>query len=106
MGHKQHPRAYPPEFRRKVIDLARAGRSIGDLADEFDIGYQTIRNWLRQDDLDGGRRNDGVTTEEREELTRLRRENKQLRIEREILSKATAWFARETNVVPSKSTDS
>jgi transposase len=106
MARKQHTGAYPPEFRRKLVDLARAGRGIDDLAGEFGVAHQTIRNWLRQDDLDGGRCSDGLTTVERDELTRLRKENKQLRIEREILSKATAWFARETNVVPNKSTDS
>jgi transposase len=106
MGQKQRPRAYPPEFRRKLIALVRAGRRIDDLAEEFGVGYQTIRNWLKQDDLDSGRRSDGLTTADNEEVSRLRKRIKQLELEREILSKATAWFARETNVVPSKSTDS
>jgi transposase len=100
------PRAYPPEFRRKILDLVRAGRRVDDLADEFDVGHQTIRNWLKQDDLDGGRRSDGLTTVDHEEVVRLRKRVRQLEIEREVLSKATAWFARETDVVPSKSTDS
>jgi transposase len=76
------------------------------LAAEFEVGHQTIRNWLKQDDLDGGRRSDGLTTADHEEVVRLRKRVRQLELEREILSKATAWFARETNVVPSKSTDS
>ena len=106
MAQKQRTRAYPPEFRRKLVDLVRAGRRVNDLAEEFDVGYQTIRNWLKQDDLDSGRRSDGLTTAENEEVVRLRKRVKQLELEREILSKATAWFARETNVVPSKSSDS
>jgi transposase len=106
MARKQHPRAYPPEFRRKILDLVRAGRRVEDLAAEFEVGHQTIRNWLKQDDLDGGRRSDGLTTADHEEVVRLRKRVRQLELEREILSKATAWFARETNVVPSRSTDS
>jgi transposase len=106
MASKRHPRAYPPDFRRKLVDLARAGRKAHELAAEFGVGYQTIRNWLKQDDVDNGRRDDGLTTDERAEMARLRRRVKQLELEREILSKATAWFARETNVVPSKSSDS
>lgn len=103
---KQPPRAYPPEFRRKVIALAREGRTLNGLANEFGIARQTIMNWLKQEDLDAGRRDDGLTTAERQELTRLRRENKRLKLEAEILSKAAAWFARETNAIPEKSSDS
>jgi transposase len=103
---KQSPRAYPPEFRRKVIALARDGRPLNGLANEFGIARQTIMNWLRQEDLDAGRRDDGLTTSERQELTRLRRENKRLTLETEILKKAAAWFARETNAIPEKSSDS
>jgi transposase len=103
---RKHPGSYPLEFRRKVVELARAGRSPDDLATEFQLSAQTVRNWLKQGDLDEGRRTDGLTSEERAELSRLRRENKQLKIEREILGKAAAWFARETNAVPSKSSDS
>jgi transposase len=106
MARKQHPRAYPPEFRRKILDLVRAGRRVDDLAHEFGVGGQTIRNWLKQGDLDEGRRSDGLTTAEHQEVVRLRKRVRQLELEREILSKATAWFARETNVIPSKSTDS
>lgn len=92
------PRSRPPysaEFRSQMIELVRSGRSPDELAKEFEPSGQTIRNWVRQADLDDGRRQDGLTTAEREELSRLRRENKRLREEREILSKAAAWFARE-----------
>ena len=98
--------SYPPEFRSQIIELARAGRSIEDLAREFEPSQQTIRNWIKQDELDTGRRKDGLSSQERDELGKLRRENKQLRLEREILSKATAWFARETDATQSKSTRS
>ena len=70
-----------------MIELVRAGRSPEDLAREFEPTAQTIRNWVAQADRDAGRRSDGLTTEEREELRRLRRENRRLREEREILSK-------------------
>ena len=97
---------YPPEFRRQMVELVRAGRSPEELEREFEPSRQTIRNWVKQADLDDGRRKDGLTTEERQELRRLRRENKQLRMEREILSKAAAWFARETDTIPPKSSGS
>jgi len=99
-------RSYPLEFRRQMVDLVRAGRTPEELAKEFEPTAQAIRNWVKQADLDAGRRTDGLTSEEQEELKRLRRENKQLRIEREILSKAAAWFARETDAVPPKSSHS
>jgi transposase len=102
----KHRPSYPIEVRQKIIDLARVGRSPKELAAEFKISHQTVRTWLKQADLDTGRRSDGLTTEERQELTRLRRENKQLRIEREILSKAAAWFARETDAIPPKPSNS
>ena len=89
-------RRYPPEFRQQMVDLVRSGRSPGSLAREFEPSDQTIRNWVAQTDRDEGRREDGLTTPEREELGRLRRDNRRLREEREILKKAAAWFARET----------
>jgi transposase len=101
MPHR-HRAAYPLEFRQKLIDLARAGRTPEELAEEFEPTEATIRGWIKQADIDSGRRTDGLTTAEREELARLRRENKQLLIERDILSKAAAWFARETDSIPSK----
>ena len=104
MSEKRPP--YPPEFRRQMIELVRAGRSPEDLAKEFEPSAQAIRNWVVQADRDEGRRSDGLTNAERSELARLRKENKQLRLEREILSKAAAWFARETKAVPSRGSDS
>jgi len=97
---------YPPEFREQMLELVRAGRSPEALAQEFEPSAQTIRNWMKQEALDQGQRQDGLTRDEKAELARLRKENKQLRLEREILAKAAAWFARETDAVPSKSTRS
>ena len=97
---------YPPQLRARLIELARAGRSPEELGRQFEPSGQTIRNWLRQADRDEGRREDGLTTEERAELRRLRRENKMLREERDILKKAAAWFARETGSIPSTDSSS
>jgi transposase len=97
---------YPEEFRRKIVELYRAGRSVNELAEEFEPSDQTIRNWIAQAQADGGQRKDLLTSAEREELARLRRENKQLKVEREILAKATAWFAREADTTPKKSSGS
>jgi transposase len=97
---------YPPEFKEQILALVRAGRTPEELGKEFEPSAQTIRNWLKETDLDAGRRTDGLTTEEREELRRLRRENRQLKMEREILKKAAAWFARETGSVPDKPSSS
>ena len=97
---------YPPEFRQRMIELVRAGRSPEDLAREFEPSAQAIRNWIAQADRNEGRRSDGLTTAEREELNRLKRENRQLKVERDILSRAAAWFARETKTVPPRDTDS
>ena len=77
---------YPAEFRRKLTDLVRAGRKPEELAKQFEPSAQTIRNWIAQSDRDEGRRHDGLTSAEREELARLRRENRQLKLEREILA--------------------
>jgi transposase len=97
---------YSPEFRRRMVELVRSGRTPEDLARQFEPSAQAIRNWAQQADRDQGVRADGLTTEEREELRRLRRENKQLREEREILKKAAAWFAKETGTIPSGSSNS
>jgi transposase len=97
---------YAPEFRQQMIDLVRTGRTPESLSREFEPTAQTIHNWVRRADRDDGRRDDGATSAEREELRRLRRENKRLRQEREILAKAAAWFARETDSVPPKSSSS
>jgi transposase len=92
--------AYPKEFRQEILDLARAGRTISSLAQEFEPTETTIRNWIAQSERDAGLRSDGLTTEERVELNQLRRENRTLREEREILKKAAAWFAQESGATP------
>ena len=97
---------YPEEFRQQILELVRVGRSPDELAQEFEPTAQTIRNWIKQTELDNGQRQDGLSRDEKAELVRLRKENKQLRLEREILSKAAAWFARETEAGPPKSSDS
>ena len=97
---------YSPEFRRQMVELVRAGRSPEELAREFEPTAQSIKNWVGQAEPAAGRGDGGLTTAEREELNRLRRENRQLRLEREILSKAAAWFARETNTIPPKDSGS
>lgn len=102
---KSH-RPYPPEYRERMIELVQSGRSPESLAREFEPSAQCIRNWVRQAERDAGRRHDGLTTDERTELQRLRRENATLREEREILKKAAAWFARETGSIPSTGSDS
>src|SRR6202162_3056024 len=102
---RKHP-PYAPEFRRQMIELVRAGRTPEELAKEFEPSAQAIRNWIAHADREEGRREDGLTTAEREELGRLRRENRQLKLEREILSKAAAWFARETDVIPPRDSNS
>ena len=100
---------YSPEFRRQMVDLVRAGRSTEDLAREFEPTAQSISAWVVAADKQEGRREEvvaGLAASERDELVRLRRENKQLRVERDILSKAAAWFARETGAVSSGSSGS
>ncbi len=115
---------YAPEFRRQMVDLVRTGRDPQDLAREFEPSAQAIRNWVADADRRDGRREPKpavadvtLTVTERDELARLRRENKQLRLERDILSRAAgtpshkcdgvpAWFARETGVIPPASSAS
>ena len=96
---------YPAEFREQIVALADAGRGIEDLAREFEPCAATIHGWVKQADRDGGHRTDGLTSQEREELRRLRRENRQLRQERDILAKAAAWFA-QNDVMSSRSSNS
>ena len=102
---RTHP-PNPPEYRQQIIDLVRAGRRPEELAREVGPMVQTIQIWLKQADRDDGRRHDGLTTAERQELVRLRREIKQVQLERETLAKAAAWFARETDSVTPKSSSS
>jgi transposase len=97
---------YPPELRRRLVEMVRAGRSATELSEEFEPSDQCIRNWVKQAERDEGNRPDGLTTTEKEELARLRREVERLREERAILAKATAWFARETGKIPSGSSNS
>jgi transposase len=89
-----------------MVELVRAGRSPAELASEYEPSEQCIRNWVAQADRDGGRRADGLTSDDKAELARLRRENRTLREERAILAKAAAWFARETGKIPSGSSNS
>jgi transposase len=89
---------YSPEFRRRAVELVRSsGASIPQIADELGVSPQSLRNWVRQTQLDSGERGDGLTSDEREELRRLRRENRRLAQEREILKAAAAFLARETD---------
>jgi len=89
-----------------MVELVRAGRTPEELSREFEPTAQTIHNWVKQIDLDEGLRADGLTSTERDEIRRLRREVKQLKLEREILKKAAAWFARETGSIPSRDSSS
>ncbi len=97
---------YPRALRDQLVALVRAGRTPEELAREYEPTAQAIRNWVRQADLDGGVRDDGLTSDEREELRRLRREIRILQEEKEILKKAAAWFAVETNSIPSRRSSS
>ena len=101
MGKTRPP--YPEDFRKQIVELVRAGGKPADLAREFGPSPVSIRAWVRQADLDEGIRDDGLTTDERKELRKLRRENRQLKLDREILVKAAAWFARETGSKDSSS---
>jgi transposase len=84
--------AYPPEFRREAVELVRSsGRSIPQVANELGVSPQSLRSWVKQVQLDRGERRDGLTSDEREELRRLRRENRRPEQEREILKKAAAF---------------
>ena len=111
---------YAPEFREQMVELVRAGRTPEELSREFEPSAQAIRNWVAQADRDEGLRPGGLTSSERAELQRLKRENRQLRQEREILAigeegqrmiqwiirPTNAWFARETDKIPSGSSRS
>lgn len=89
-------RHFSPEFKARTVELIRtSGKSIGQVSRELDLTETAVREWVRQADVDDGHR-EGLTTDEREELRRLRKENRELREEREILKKATAFFAKET----------
>ena len=97
MGKKRRRRAFSDEFKAETVRLVlESGKSIGAIARELDLAETALRRWVRQAEIDAGRGPAGaLTTSERDELTQLRRENKRLRMERDILKKATAFFAKE-----------
>jgi transposase len=88
--------AYPDEFRREAVQMLRAGRTPRELSESLGVSEQTLRNWRRQDQVDRHERDDGLTSDERDELRRLRRENVRLKQERDLLKRAAAFFAAET----------
>jgi|SRR5680860_305658 len=96
----QTRKRYAPEFKRRMVELVRAGRSPEELAREFEPSPNAIRKWATEADIDEGLRAEGLSTQERKELRELRRKVKQLELEREILGKAAAWFARESITLP------
>src|SRR5690625_3687241 len=98
--------AYPKEFRQTINYLYRSGRSIVDINREFDTYEQTIRYWIRQADIYAGHRHYDLSSEKKQELIQLRKENRRLQQERDILAKAAAWFVRETGSIPPKSSNS
>lgn len=97
---------YAPEFRRRIVELVRAGRKPAELSKEFGPTPWSISLWVKQEAREVGRGDGGLTLDERSELARLRRENRQLKEERDILSKAAAWFANESVAKPKRSSDS
>ena len=100
---------YPAEFRQQIIELARSGRTPAELSREFGPTAQSIANWIAQDARDRGKPvvgKEGLTTVEREELVRLRRQLRQVQQERDILAKATAWFAGRSEKTSTPSTNS
>ena len=105
---RSHP-PYPAEFRKQMVELVRAGRTPVELAREFGCSAQAIRNWVAQEAIDQGKPlpgKEGLSSVEREELARLRRENRRLQMERAILAKATAWFAARGDKTSSPSSSS
>ena len=100
---------YPVQFRQQIIELARVGRTSAQLSREFGPTAQSIANWIAQDARDRGKPlpgKEGLSTLEREELVRLRRQLRQVQMERDILAKATAWFARKSERTPTASSNS
>jgi transposase len=99
MEHKK-PRArrsFTPEFKAEIVELCqRGGRSIGQVARDFDLTETAVREWVRQAERDAGTGDGGLTSAERQELSVLRRENRRLREDVEILKRATAFFAKGT----------
>jgi transposase-like protein len=90
------PRRFPPEFKADVVRVARRGDlSIAEVAADFDISVESVKRWKRQADIDEGIK-DGLTTAEQAEVVQLRRQNRRLEMENEILRRAAAYFARES----------
>ncbi len=107
MGKTKPP--YPAEFRQQMIELVQAGRTPAELSREFGVSGQTIANWVAQVAIHKGKPlagKDGLTSAEKQEMARLRRENRQLRMERDILAKVTAWFAARKDGMSTPSTSS
>jgi transposase len=98
MGKKRRRRSFTPEFKAEIVELCQRGdRSVGQVAKDFDLTETAVREWVRQAGRDTGTRTDGgLTSTERQELAQLRRENRRLREDVEILKRATAFFAKET----------
>jgi len=100
---------YPAEFRQQMVERVRAGRTPAELSREFNVTAQSITNWVGQAAIDSGKPlpgKEGMSTAEREELSRLRRQVRQLQQERDILAKATAWFASRSDATSTKFSDS
>lgn len=98
MGKTKPP--YPAEFKEEAVRLVRSsGRPIHEVAKDLGVSDQSLRNWVAQAQIDAGER-EGLTSDEHAELRQLRRENRVLREERDILKKAAAWFAKETGSTP------
>ena len=90
-------RSFTPEFKAEIVELCRRGdRSVGQVAKDFDLTESNVRTWVKQADLDQGRRSDGLTSEQRSEMAQLRKELREAREERDILKRAVAFFAQET----------
>ena len=104
MGSKG--RRYAPEYKARIVELARSGRSAERLAKEYEPSATAIRRWVEQADLDDGIRKDGLTTAERKELRELKRELRRVTLERDILAKAAAWFAKESGSNPGRGSGS
>lgn len=102
----RRPAAYPAAYREQIIAVVRAGRSPKELTKGFEPSKQTLRNWVLQDGADRGERREELITEERPEIHRLRRENRQLKVELDILGEAAARFARASGTIPPESSSS
>ena len=87
---------YPEEFRREAVRMVRSGRTVADVATSLGVTEQSLRNWVKRDQLERRERDDGLTVAERDELRDLRRRVKRLEQERDLLKRAAAFFARET----------